>query len=41
MRMVDSGEREIVVEEFAKFCGKGGCKLQAMIRDDFVVKFKV
>ena len=36
--VVGGGEREIVVEEFAKFFDEGGCKLRATIRDDFVIK---
>ena len=38
LRMIGSGEGEVVVEKFAKFFGKSRGKLWATIRDDFVVE---
>ena len=41
LRMVGSGEGEVVVQEFPKLFGEGGGKLWATIGDDFVVEPKV
>ena len=39
--VVCGGERYVVVEEFAKFLGKGGGELWATVRDDLVVEPKM
>ena len=39
--VIGGGEGEVIVEEFAKFLGESGGKLQAMIRDDFIIEPKV
>ena len=36
--MVHGGEGEVIVKEFPKLSGEGGCELWASIRDDLVVK---
>ena len=36
--MVGSGEGEVILQEFSKFSSEGGCKLRALVRDDFVVE---
>ena len=41
LRVISSGEGEVVVEKLVKFFGKGRGKLWTMIRDDFVVKSKM
>ena len=38
LRVVDSGEREVIVQEFSKFLDKGGGELWAMIGDDFIIE---
>ena len=40
LRVVCSGERDVVVQEFAEFLGKGGGELWTMIGDDFVIESK-
>ena len=39
--VIGGGEREVVVEEFAKLLGESGGELWATIRDDFVVEPEV
>ena len=35
--VIDSGEGKIIVKEFSELLGKGGGKLWAMIRDNFII----
>ena len=41
LRVIHSGKGKVIVEELAKFFGKGRGELWAMIGDDFVIKPKV
>ena len=40
LRVVGSGERKVIVEEFPEFFGKGRGELWTMIRDDLVIESK-
>ena len=36
--VIGGGKGEVIVEEFAKLLGKGGCELGTTIRDDFIIE---
>ena len=41
LRVIGSGEGEVILQEFSKFSSKGGCELRASVRDDFVIEAEV